>query len=136
MKKIYHHTETIFEKLTAGATMLLGNSITFIFALCIVLFWLIYDRHWPLDVLEYVRDVLHGIIFLSLFIIQKSFNRFSASLNLKVNELVISHEPARNEVIEIGERTEREIAEVNQEMVVMAETSKEDEAVEQQQFPT
>jgi low affinity Fe/Cu permease len=140
MKRIYHHTESIFEKLTAGMTLLLGNSITFIFALILVVFWLIYDRHWPLDVLEYLRDVIHGIIFLSLFIIQKSFNRFSASLHLKVNELVISHEPARNEVIVVGEGTEREIGELLKEYADLAEVEKPvimtNDEVEQTQFPS
>jgi low affinity Fe/Cu permease len=140
MKRIYRHTEGVFEKVTAGMTSFLGNSITFIFALILVVFWLIYDRHWPLDVLEYIRDVIHGIIFLSLFIIQKSFNRFSASLHLKVNELVSSHEPARNEVIAMGERTEREIGELSKEYAEMAEEMKPiimtNEEVEQTQFPS
>jgi low affinity Fe/Cu permease len=48
---------------------------------------------------EYIGDVILGVASLNLFIIQKSFNRFSASLHLKVNELVASHEPASNSVI-------------------------------------
>lgn len=136
MKRIYRHSETAFEKLTAGATFLLGNSVTFIGALCLVVFWLIYDRHFPLDVIEYLRDVIHGIIFLTLFIIQKSFNRFAASLHLKVNELVTSHEPARNAVIEMGEKTEREIGELSKEYAEEVELAKEEEAmeIEQRQF--
>jgi low affinity Fe/Cu permease len=136
MKRIYRHTETAFEKLTIMVTAVLGNSITFIIALSLVVFWLVYDRHFPLDVLEYIRDVIHGVIFLTLFIIQKSFNRFSASLHLKVNELVISHEPARNEVIEIGEKTEHEIGEHTKEYAEMAENSKEttNEEIEHTKF--
>jgi len=53
--------------------------------------------------------------FLSLFIIQKSFNRFSASLHLKVNELVASHEPASNSVLNAEEKTEQEISQLTKE---------------------
>lgn len=121
MKRIYRHTETLFEKLTAVVSAILGNSITFIFALGLVIFWLIYDRRSPVDVNEYIRDVIHGVIFLTLFIIQKSFNRFTASLHLKVNELVASHKPARNAVINVEEKTEQEMTELSKEYTELAE---------------
>lgn len=121
MKTIYRHTETVFEKLTSVITAILGNSITFIFALGLVIFWLIYDRRSPVDVNEYIRDVIHGVIFLTLFIIQKSFNRFTASLHLKVNELVASHETARNAVINVEEKTEHEMTELSKVYTELAE---------------
>jgi len=49
------------------------------------------------------------LLFKVCFIIQKSFNRFSKSLHLKVKELVSSHEPANNSVIHVEEKTEHEI---------------------------
>lgn len=69
-----------------------------------------------------VGDMILGVTFLSLFIIQKSFNRFSASLHLKVNELVASHEPASNSVINLDEKTEAEITELSREYAELAET--------------
>ncbi|HTJ50925.1 MAG TPA: low affinity iron permease family protein [Cyclobacteriaceae bacterium] len=60
-------------------------------------------------------NAILGFTFLSLFIIQKSFNRFSASLHLKVNELVSSHEPASNTVINLTEKTEHEINKLTEE---------------------
>lgn len=38
MNRFYSYTEHIFEKLTSLATTLLGNSITFILAFCMVIF--------------------------------------------------------------------------------------------------
>ena len=61
------------------------------------------------------------------FIIQKSFNRFSASLHLKVNELVASHEPASNSVINAEEKTEHEITQLSKEYTELAEWVKMDE---------
>jgi low affinity Fe/Cu permease len=68
-----------------------------------------------------VGDLILGVTFLSLFIIQKSFNRFSASLHLKVNELVASHEQANNSVINLEQKTEAEIKELTKEYTELAE---------------
>ena len=118
MKKTYITIEKAFEKLTSIATALLGNSITFILAFCLVLFWWINNLFTITDdIHQIIGDIIFGITFLSLFIIQKSFNRFSALLHLKINELVSSHEPANNAVLEASEKTEREIRELSKEYI-------------------
>ena len=126
MKNIYKHTERGFEKLTSLATAILGNSITFIIALGTVMFWLTNKRFYTQDVHSSIGDVILGVTFLSLFIIQRSFSRFSASLHLKVNELVASHEPARNAVMNAEDKTEAEITELSKEYAELVEQSKED----------
>ena len=103
---------------------MLGNSITFIAALAVVIFWLTNKRFYAEDVHYKIGDVTLGATFLSLFIIQKSFNRFSASLHLKVNELVASREAASNAVISIEEKTEQEISELSKEHAEPAEQEK------------
>jgi low affinity Fe/Cu permease len=125
MKKIYWHIERGFEKLTSYANAILGNSITFIIALCTVIFWLTNRRFYTQDIHASIGDVLLGVAFLSLFIIQKSFNRFSASLHLKVNELVASHEPASNSVINTEGKTEHEITILSKEYGELNELVKE-----------
>src|ERR1035437_4869797 len=60
-------------------------------------------------------------------VIQKSFNRFSASLHLKVNELVASHQPASNAVMNAEGKTEQEITDLSKEYAALAEQVKEDE---------
>jgi low affinity Fe/Cu permease len=109
MKRIYRHSETVFEKITTAATAVLSNSITFLLALGMVLFWLLNKEFYAQEIRDSIRDVMHGVTFLSLFIIQKSFRRFSALLNLKVNELVSSHEPASNAVLNVESKTEHEL---------------------------
>jgi low affinity Fe/Cu permease len=125
IQKIYSFTEKIFERLVSLATSILGNSITFILAFCLVIFWWINNFINSQDIHQIIGDVIFGTTFLSLFIIQKSFNRFSASLHLKVNELVSSHEPANNSVINAEEKTEREITELSREYAELAEQVKE-----------
>jgi len=125
MIKIYHHTENLFEKLVSVATTILGNSISFLIALCMVLFWWIHSFTVQTDIHLIIGDIIFGITFLSLFIIQKSFNRFSASLHLKINELVSSHETASNTVLNAEIKTEKEITELSKEYSEKAEQIKE-----------
>jgi low affinity Fe/Cu permease len=125
MNKIYSHTENLFEKLVSIATIILGNSISFLIALCLVLFWWINSLFIYNDIHLIIGDIIFGITFLSLFIIQKSFNRFSASLHLKINELVSSHEPASNAVLNAEIKTEREITELSKEYADLAGQIKE-----------
>lgn len=131
MIKIYRKTETIFEKLTSIITLILGNSISFIIALIMVLFWWINNLFHNPDIHTIIGDAIFGITFLSLFIIQKSFNRFSGSLHLKVNELVSSHELASNKVINAEVKSELEINELSKEYTELAEQIKTIENSEQ-----
>jgi Predicted small integral membrane protein len=128
MKNIYRYTEKGFEKLVSFAIALLGNSITFIIALCIVIYWFSNKKFYTQDIHSSIGDVILGVAFLSLFIIQKSFNRFSASLHLKVNELVASHEPANNAVINLERKTEQEITELTKEYDELSEPAKENKS--------
>ena len=127
MNNIYRHTERGFEKLVSVAIAILGNSITFIIALCTVIFWLSNKQFYTQNIHASIGDVILGVAFLSLFVIQKSFNRFSASLHLKVNELVASHQPASNAVINAEGKTEQEITELSKEYAALAEQVKEEE---------
>jgi low affinity Fe/Cu permease len=124
LKNIYRRTERSFEKLTSVVTSILGNSITFILAVSTVIFWLTNKRFYSQDIHSAIGDVILGVTFLSLFIIQKSFVHFSASLHLKVNELVASHKPARNSVINAEEKTEDEITELSKEYAELSEQIK------------
>ena len=127
MKNIYRQAERGFEKLTSIATTILGNSITFIIALGAVIFWLTNKQFYTQDIHSSIGDVILGVTFLSLFIIQKSFSRFSGSLHLKVNELVASHEPASNAVMNAEEKTEDEIIELSKEYAELAVQIKKEE---------
>jgi low affinity Fe/Cu permease len=130
MKNSSRYLERGFERVVSIAIAVLGNSITFIIAVCTVIFWLSNKRFYTQDVHACIGDVILGVTFLYLFIIQKSFIHFSASLHLKVNELVASHKAASNAVINAEEKTEDEITELSKEyaeLVVEIKEKKEEE---------
>ncbi|SFA93031.1 Low affinity Fe/Cu permease [Flavobacterium swingsii] len=117
MKKAYFNIERQFERLVSIVTEVLGNSITFILALILVLFWWATNLFTSNDLHQDIGDIIFGTTFLSLFIIQKSFNRYSALIHLKMNELISSHEPANNSVMDMGKKTEKEIVELYKEYI-------------------
>lgn len=86
MKNQSLHIEVLFERLTLIVTKVLGSYFAFILALTLVLFWwstnLFTSDNWH----QNIGDIIFGFTFLSLFIIQKSFNRYSALIHLKMNE--------------------------------------------------
>jgi low affinity Fe/Cu permease len=128
MNHIYRNTERGFEKLSSVGIAILGNSIAFILAVCVVIFWLFNRDFHKEPINDTIRDGIFGFTFLSMFIIQKSFNRFSAALHIKINELVVSHEPASNTVINVEEKTEHEISQLAKEYSGRVEGSKENDA--------
>ena len=115
MVSSYRKLEKIFEKITSFVTSILGNSITFILALLLVIFWF-FNRDFKNEETNHlIGDVITSIVFLSLFVIQKTFNHFTASLHVKVNELVSSHDLANNAVINVETKTEHEINQLQKE---------------------
>jgi low affinity Fe/Cu permease len=128
MKEFYFTVERNFEKLVSLATRVLGNSITFILALILVMYWWVTTLFSSSDMHQNIGDFIFGTTFLSLFIIQKSFNRYSALIHLKVNELISSHETANNAVMDTNQKTEKEIMDLAKEYIETEE--KIEEAIE------
>jgi low affinity Fe/Cu permease len=122
--RIYKKIELAFEKFSTIATRVLGNSITFIIALFLVLLYFTDERVYTQAGNKTIMDVIFSVTFLSIFIIQKSVNRFSAALHLKMNELVASHDNASNRIINIEEKTEEEIRDLARHYSTIAENSK------------
>lgn len=85
-----------------------------------VVFWFSNRSYSNHDTNEVIRDLIHATTFLSLFVIQKEFSRFSGSLHLKVNELVASTETADNAVINVESKTEIEINQLQKEYAELA----------------
>jgi low affinity Fe/Cu permease len=106
-----------FENITALATKILGSTITFLLALALVLYWWFTSLFSSHDVHQNIGDIIFGITFLSLFLIQKSFNRYSALMHLKLNELVASNNDANNAVLNTHKKTESEITEMVREYI-------------------
>lgn len=117
MKDVYCKMERHFEKLVSLATTILGNSITFMLACILVFFWWTSTLLSSNNLHQNIGDFIFGTTFLSLFIIQKSFNRYSALIHLKINELISSHKKTNNLEMNTNLKTEQEIIEMSKEYI-------------------
>jgi len=126
MIRHYQKLNQSFEKTTSVFTKILGNPITFLLATFVIVFWLGNIDYHTQTTNDIIRDYVYGISFLTLFIIQKSFNHFSASLHIKINELLATNAAANNEILNIETKTEHEISELQKEYTHLANQHKDE----------
>jgi low affinity Fe/Cu permease len=86
-------------------------------ACILVFFWWISTLLSSNNLHQNIGDFIFGTTFLSLFIIQKSFNRYSALIHLKINELISSHKKTNNLELNTNLKTEQEIIEMSKEYI-------------------
>jgi low affinity Fe/Cu permease len=107
-KKISH----LFDKISGTVTRSAGRPGAFIVAFLIVLTWAVtgpvfdYSNTWQLV----INTGTTIITFLMVFIIQQSQNKDTMALQLKLNELIASHERASNRLIDVEDLSEEELA--------------------------
>ncbi len=104
MQKIYTKIELLFEQFPNIANHFIGKQYSIYNSIYHNSLLVEQPQLYTHSLRECIRAILHGLIFLSLFIIQRSFNKLSSALHLKVNELVASHELARNTICKHGKQ--------------------------------
>jgi low affinity Fe/Cu permease len=100
-----------FEKVSNTITTYSGSSPVFIIAVSLILFWGItgpifhYSNTWLLI----VNTGTSIITFLMVFLIQKSQNKESIAVQLKLNELIAASSSASNRLLNIQDLSEDEL---------------------------
>jgi low affinity Fe/Cu permease len=100
-----------FEDFAHRTTMWVGSSGAFLIALCLTVAWMVtgpifdYSDSWQL-VMNTVSSV---VTFLMVFLIQRSQNKDSMAIQIKLNELIAATRGASNRLINIEELTEDEL---------------------------
>jgi low affinity Fe/Cu permease len=124
MNTIYKKIEDIFETFAKVALRVFGSSITFLLALVVVIVFLSTTPFSRQSLHDSIYSIILCFTFLGFFIIQKSFNKFNAALNLKINELVSAHDKASNRLVNIEDKSEAELIELSKHYSEIAEESK------------
>lgn len=99
------------ERLANWGAKAAGSSSAFIGAFALVIVWGLtgpffhYSETWQLV----INTGTTIITFLMVFLIQKSQNKDSMAIQLKLNELVASHEMASNRLVDVENITEDEL---------------------------
>ncbi|WP_114940803.1 low affinity iron permease family protein [Mucilaginibacter endophyticus] len=103
--------KNLFERFSNWATAATGSSAAFIIAIAAIVIWLLtgplakYSDTWQLI----INTGTTIITFLMVFLIQKSQNKDSKAIHLKLNELLAAHEGASNRMVDIEDLTEKEL---------------------------
>ncbi|TGD57914.1 low affinity iron permease family protein [Flavobacterium humi] len=116
----------LFEEFASRVTKATGSTTAFACAFCIVLIWAVsgpffdYSETWQLV----INTGTTIVTFLMVFLIQKAQNKDSLAIQLKLNELVASHEYASNRLVDIESMTEEEMMIVHKYYQKLSELSK------------
>lgn len=103
--------KSIFERFSDWATKFTGSPHAFIGAVLIVIAWAVsgpifnYSETWQLV----INTGTTIITFLMVFLIQKSQNKDSKAIQIKLNELIAAHDKASNRIVDIEDLTEKEL---------------------------
>ena len=120
--------ETVLARLSKTATDWTGTSTAFALAASAILIWLItgpyfgYSNTWQLV----INTGTTIITFLMVFLIQRSQNKDSRAIHLKLNELVAAVHGASNRLINVEELTEAEVHMLHQHYCTLVQLAKQD----------
>lgn len=110
MKKQKNH-KSGFEKISSVVTKATGSTAAFIVAFMVIIVWILsgplfnYSDTWQLV----INTGTTIVTFLMVFLIQRSQNKDSIALHLKLNELVVASELASNRLVSIEDISEEEL---------------------------
>jgi len=112
MKSAHSKIEMGFERFVNLALKIYGSAFTFLIAVIAVIIFLTDRVFYKENLHDMIRDIIMCVTFLSFFIIQKAFNKYTAAIHLKINELVAAHDKANNELLNVEHKTEAELKEM------------------------
>jgi low affinity Fe/Cu permease len=103
-----------FSRLASRTAQLVGHPYMFIFAVAILVLWAVSGPFFHFsDTWQLIINTGTTIItFLVVFLIQNTQNRDAKALHLKLDELIRSHVPARNDMIDIEKLSDEELEEL------------------------
>lgn len=131
-KKIMAKSDSsVFERFSNWATKFTGSSYAFLGAVAIVVIWagsgpiFKYSETWQLV----INTGTTIITFLMVFLIQKSQNKDSKAIQIKLNELIAANEKASNRIVDIEDLTEKELDQLHCYYEKLADFAEEDEDI-------
>jgi low affinity Fe/Cu permease len=104
-----------FERFANWATQATGSSAAFIIATTVIVVWAVtgpifkYSDTWQLV----INTGTTIVTFLMVFLIQKSQNKDSKAIHLKLNELLASHQGASNRMVSLEDLSEAELQQLS-----------------------
>ena len=122
---------SIFEKIAHKASTFTGSTLAFISALAIILVWIItgpyfnYSDTWQLV----INTGTTIVTFIMVFLIQRTQNKDSRAVHLKLNELVAALQGPSNRLIDVEDLSEQELATLSKYYKALAQMAKKEKTL-------
>ncbi|KAA9037176.1 low affinity iron permease family protein [Ginsengibacter hankyongi] len=129
--KTGEHKKYSFEKFASSVTKATGGTPAFMVAFFIILIWgaagpfFHYSQTWQ----AIISTGTTITTFLMVFLIQKSQNKDSLAIQLKLNELVAANEFASNRLLNVEKMTEDELKVIHKYYSKLSEFTRNDETM-------
>ncbi|HEY2405102.1 MAG TPA: low affinity iron permease family protein [Polyangiaceae bacterium] len=123
-----HAFESFLERTARNVTAWTGSTPAFALSVSVVLVWLItgpvfrYSDTWQLV----INTGTTIVTFLMVFLIQRSQNKDSLAIHLKLNEIVAALQGASNRLIDVESMSEDELRVLRRHYAELAQMSKRD----------
>jgi low affinity Fe/Cu permease len=132
-KKSERRSKYSFERFASSVTKATGTTAAFMVALSIIIIWSItgplfhYSENWQ----TFISTGATIITFHMVFLIQKSQNKDSLAIQLKLNELVAANEIASNRLLNAENMTEDELKVIHKYYTKLSDFAKKEETLQQ-----
>jgi len=126
MKKSSINEQSLFEKFAGSITRKTGSTGAFVLAFLVVILWLAsgplfnYSDTWQLV----INTGTTIVTFLMVFLIQKTQNKDSIALQMKLNELIACNDKASNRLVDVEDLSEEELKALHRFYKKLAEMTK------------
>ncbi len=123
--------KNLFEKFANWATTATGSSAAFIVAAALIIIWGVtgpvfnYSTTWQLI----INTGTTIVTFLMVFLIQKSQNKDSKAIHLKLNEILASHQGASNRMVNLEDLTETELDQLHKFYVELSDLAEDEDDI-------
>ena len=120
-----------FERFSSAVSRATGSTAAFMIAAAVVVVWALcgpffhYSETWQLI----INTGTTIITFLMVFLIQKVQNKDSLAIQLKLNELVASHELSSNRLVNVENMSEDELKVLQKYYTKLSEMTKMEESL-------
>ena len=121
--------KNFFEKFANWATNATGSSAAFIIAIVVIVVWAVtgpvfkYSDTWQLV----INTGTTIVTFLMVFLIQKTQNKDSKAIHLKLNEILASHQGASNTMVNLEDLSELELDRLHKFYVQLSDLAEEED---------
>ena len=120
------HPATLLERFARRATAWAGSSAAFALAAGLVIGWAVLGpiTGWSVAWQLWMNTVTTIVTFLMVFLIQRSQNKDSAAVHLKLNEMVASARGASARLLNVEDLSEADLATLHRHYAHLAELAK------------